>query len=87
MIDEAVRAERQALNRLDAARKVSDRRAVLQAARAIKPPFAKLYMSFGDFTGGTPVSSDSNGSGATGAATLSTVLIVKLTGLTNSLAR
>ncbi|TWT95421.1 hypothetical protein Pla108_35690 [Botrimarina colliarenosi] len=46
-----VQANREAISRLNRALREGDAAEVLGAAIAIKPPFAKLYMSFGDFSG------------------------------------
>ncbi len=47
-----LRAEREAINRLVGALAQPaqpDKESILKAARGLKPPFAKVYMSFGDF--------------------------------------
>ncbi len=44
-----VQLQRQALSRLETALDAGDAEQILQAARGIKPAFAQLYMSFGDF--------------------------------------
>lgn len=44
----------EALERLTAALEGEDRAAIQRAARGIKPPFAELYMSFGDWKGLEP---------------------------------
>lgn len=46
-----VEAERRALQRLEIVLRGKDASATLQAARGLKPPFAKLYTSFGDPSG------------------------------------
>lgn len=50
-IESLLRANRDAITRLNVALRQGDEEGVLEAAVNIKPPFAKLYMSFGDFTG------------------------------------
>lgn len=44
-----LRAEREAIRRLHDALNKNDAEAILKAARGLKPPFAKVYMFFGDF--------------------------------------
>jgi hypothetical protein len=46
-----VAAVRESLVRLNMALRSGDRATILKRALGLKPPFAKLYMSFGDFTG------------------------------------
>ena len=53
-LEESIVAERNALSRLSRALRDGDRAAILQAARAIKPPFARAYMRIGDFRGLEP---------------------------------
>ena len=48
-LQDLVRLQRQALSALETALDTGDAEQILQAARGIKPPFAQLYMSFGDF--------------------------------------
>jgi hypothetical protein len=48
-LDKLVSAERQALVRLNRAIRDGQRDAIVAAAADLKPPFAKLYMSFGNF--------------------------------------
>ncbi|WP_146399846.1 hypothetical protein [Pseudobythopirellula maris] len=50
-VEPLVQANREAISRLNRALREGDATEVLGAAVAIKPPFAKLYMSFGDFSG------------------------------------
>jgi hypothetical protein len=57
VLEKSIAAERAALSRLNRALRDGDRAAILQAARAIKPPFAKTYMTIGDFRGLKPPSS------------------------------
>jgi hypothetical protein len=40
---------RKAIGELQAALEAQDKQAIIQAARGLKPPFAKTYMFFGDF--------------------------------------
>lgn len=49
-----LRAERQAISELHDALSSNDKESILKAARALKPPFAKVYMFFGDLP--TPIS-------------------------------
>jgi hypothetical protein len=42
-------AERRAIDKLSRALAEGDKQAILQAAKGIKPPFAQVYMFFGDF--------------------------------------
>jgi hypothetical protein len=49
-----VQEQRLALAELELALESADAERILRAARAIKPPFAQLYMSFGDFPTQTP---------------------------------
>lgn len=44
-----LKAEREAIRRLDAALVAENKEAIIKAARGLKPPFAKVYMFFGDF--------------------------------------
>ena len=44
-----VQRERDALNKLQSALDAADPEQILPAARGLKPPYAALYMSFGDF--------------------------------------
>ena len=53
-LSQLVQQQRQALSRLEAALEATDADQILQAARGIKPPFAQLYMSFGDFPQPSP---------------------------------
>jgi hypothetical protein len=46
---EQLAAESEALDKLDAALAGGDPQAVYEAGMAVRPPFAKLYMVFGDF--------------------------------------
>ncbi len=50
-ITRIVQQERQSLTNLAQALESANPEQILQAARAIKPPFAQLYMSFGQFPG------------------------------------
>jgi hypothetical protein len=49
-----IQAEAEALDRLGEALRREDPAGILQAAKAIKPGFARIYMLFGDFPGGPP---------------------------------
>lgn len=49
ILDQTIAVERQALIALNRSLRDADKGAILRAARAIKPPFAKAYMLFGDF--------------------------------------
>ena len=49
-----LRAEREAIRRLNHSLTSDNNEAVLKAARGLKPPFAKVYMFFGDFPKSAP---------------------------------
>ncbi|QDU89673.1 Cytochrome c551 peroxidase precursor [Pirellulimonas nuda] len=63
-LESLIRANREAISRLNQALRGGDAAQVLAAAVGIKPPFAKLYMSFGDFTGLTKRASSAAGAPA-----------------------
>ncbi len=44
-----LQAERESIGRLSDALSAQNKEAIIKAARGIKPPFAKIYMFFGDF--------------------------------------